>query len=111
MRRVLVDYARQHRAQKRGADAVILSLAEADGLAQSPEMALIDVIVLDEALKRLSAAHPRPGRVVELRFFGGLTEDEIAEALAVNKATVVRDWRFAKAWLHRELNGGNSDDR
>jgi DNA-directed RNA polymerase specialized sigma24 family protein len=89
----------------------MLSLAEADAPGQSPEMELIDVIALDEALTRLSAGHPRPCRVVEMRFFGGLTEDEIAEAMAVNKATVVRDWRFAKAWLHREMNGGNGDDR
>jgi RNA polymerase sigma factor (TIGR02999 family) len=111
MRQSLVGYARRRRSQKRGADAVMLSLAEADAPGQSPEMELIDVIALDEALTRLSAGHPRPCRVVEMRFFGGLTEDEIAEAMAVNKATVVRDWRFAKAWLHREMNGGNGDDR
>lgn len=111
MRRTLVEYARKHQAQKRGGGAVVISLTELDWLAQTPEMELIDVIALDEALIRLSAEHPRPGRVVEMRFFGGLTEEEIAEALAINKATVVRDWRFAKAWLYRELTRRNDDDR
>ncbi len=111
MRRVLLEYARHHHAQKRGGDAVLLSLAELDGLAQSPGMEVIDILVVDEALTRLAAAHARPSRVVEMRFFGGLTEDEIAEAMAINKATVVRDWRFAKAWLYRELKGGNADAR
>ncbi|MCG3161298.1 MAG: hypothetical protein JMDDDDMK_02449 [Acidobacteria bacterium] len=111
MRRTLVEYARKHQAQKRGGGAVVISLTELDWLAQTPEMELIDVIALDEALIRLSAEHPRPGRVVEMRFFGGLTEEEIAEALAINKTTVVRDWRFAKAWLYRELTRRNDDDR
>lgn len=111
MRRTLVEYARKHQAQKRGGGAVVISLTELDWLPQTPEMELIDVIALDEALIRLSAEHPRPGRVVEMRFFGGLTEEEIAEALAINKATVVRDWRFAKAWLYRELTRRNDDDR
>ncbi len=110
MRRVLVEYARQHQSQKRGGDAVLLSLTDVDELAQSSMTDSINVILVDEVLMRLSAQHQRASRVVEMRFFGGLTEDEIAEALAVNKATVVRDWRFAKAWLYRELNGG-SDDR
>lgn len=111
MRRTLVEYARKHQAQKRGGGAVVISLTELDWLPQTPEMELIDVIALDGALTRLSTEHPRQGRVVEMRFFGGLTEDEIAEALAINKATVVRDWRFAKAWLYRELNRRNDDDR
>ena len=116
MRRVLVEYARRHHAQKRGANFVILSLAEPGVMAlasekEPPAVDLIDVIALDEALTRLSAAHPRPGRVVEMRYFGGLTEEEIAEVMSVNKTTVTRAWRFAKAWLYRELNGGNGDDR
>ena len=111
MRWVLIEYARQHRAGKRGGGAARLSLIELDGLAQTPLMDPVDVIALDEALMRLSVKHACPGRVVEMRFFGGLTEEEIAEALAINKATVVRDWRFAKAWLYRQLNGKPSPDR
>jgi DNA-directed RNA polymerase specialized sigma24 family protein len=88
-----------------------LSLIELDDLSQTPQVDPVDVIALDEALTRLSAKHARPGRVVEMRFFGGLTEEEIAEALAINKATVVRDWRFAKAWLYRQLNGERPNDR
>ncbi|HKQ75355.1 MAG TPA: sigma-70 family RNA polymerase sigma factor [Blastocatellia bacterium] len=105
MRQVLIEYSRQHRAGKRGGGAR-MSLIELDGLAQPPEMALVDVLALDEALTRLSAKHWRPGRVVEMRFFGGLTEEEIAEALSINRATVGRDWRFARAWLYRELEQG-----
>jgi RNA polymerase sigma factor (TIGR02999 family) len=111
MRRVLIEYARRHRAGKRGGGAARLPFIELDGLAQTPGMDPVDVIALDEALIRLSAKHSRPGRVVEMRFFGGLTEEEIAEALAINKATVVRDWRFAKAWLYRELSGEDANDR
>jgi RNA polymerase sigma factor (TIGR02999 family) len=111
MRRVLIEYARRHRASKRGGGGARLSLIELDGLSQTPGMAPVDVIALDEALTRLSAKHSRPGRVVEMRFFGGLTEEEIAEALAINRATVVRDWRFAKAWLYRELIGEDANDR
>jgi RNA polymerase sigma-70 factor, ECF subfamily len=111
MRRVLIEYARQRRAGKRGGGDARLSLIELDGLSQTPEMDPVDVIALDKALTQLSAKHARPGRVVEMRFFGGLTEEEIAEALAINKATVVRDWRFAKAWLYRQLNGKNLNDR
>ena len=111
MRRVLVEYTRQHRAKKRGGGATLMSLTELDDLKQSPQLNLEDVIALDGALTRFSAEHPRPSRVVEMRFFGGLTEDEIAEALAVNKATVVRDWKLAKAWLYRDLSRGNANGR
>ncbi len=111
MRRVLLEYARQHRAGKRGGGGARLSLIELDDLAQTPQMEPVDVIALDEALTKLSAEHSRPGQVVEMRFFGGLTEEEIAEALAINKATVARDWRFAKAWLYRELRGKDANDR
>ena len=100
MRRILVDYARRFRAAKRGGDAqrVDLDLAEVS-LDQRSEM-LID---LDEALGRLAELNPRLSQVVEYRFFGGMTEEETAEALGVTDRTVRRDWIKAKAWLSREL--------
>jgi RNA polymerase sigma factor (TIGR02999 family) len=100
MRRVLVDYARPHRAAKRNGtlaqvpldDAVLVVEERADSL-----------LALDEALTRLARLDARQGRVVECRFFGGLTEDETAEVLAVTARTVRRDWIKAKGWLHQEL--------
>jgi len=106
MRRVLVEYARHRNTRKGPGGATIVSLGELEDLAQAPTGNPVDVMALDEALTRLSADHPRPGRVVEMRFFGGLTENEIAEALTIDKATVVRDWKLAKAWLYRELEQG-----
>jgi RNA polymerase sigma factor (TIGR02999 family) len=103
MRRVLVEYARRRNAKKGPGAAAMVTLDQLDGLAQSPLRDPIDVIVIDEALTRLSTEYPRHSLIVEMRFFGGLTEEEIAEALAVNKTTVVRDWKLAKAWLYREL--------
>ena len=102
MRRVLVDLARSRGADKRGADAVRVTFDEAaiDGVAPD-----LDVIRLDDALKALAALDDRKGRVVELRFFGGLTADETAVALQVSSKTVLRDWEFARAWLQRELTG------
>ena len=100
MRRILVDYARRFRAAKRGGDAqrVDLDLAEVS-LDERSEM----VINLDEALGRLAELNPRLSQVVEYRFFGGMTEEETAEALGVTDRTVRRDWIKAKAWLSREL--------
>ena len=100
MRRILVDYARTHRTAKRGGTQQKVSLDEALALtsAQSDE-----VLALNEALLRLARFDPRQSRVVELRFFGGLTEDETAEVLGVASRTVNRDWRMARAWLHGEL--------
>ena len=102
MRRILVDYARRFRAAKRGGDAqrVDLDLAEVS-LEERSEM----VINLDEALGRLAELNPRLSQVVEYRFFGGMTEEETAEALGVTDRTVRRDWIKAKAWLSRELQG------
>jgi RNA polymerase sigma factor (TIGR02999 family) len=100
MRRVLLDHARRHRAGKRGGGNRVTLVDElAPGAA--PE---IDVLALDEALTRLEAAEARAAKVVELRYFGGLGIEETAEALGVSPMTVKRDWRFARAWLFRQLS-------
>jgi RNA polymerase sigma factor (TIGR02999 family) len=99
MRRILVEWARSRQALKRGGAAVPLELVEslvADGPGQ-------DLVALDDALKDLSALDARKGKVVELRFFGGLSVEETAEALKISCETVMRDWKFAKSWLRREL--------
>lgn len=100
MRRVLVDHARRRDRVKRGGEAIQVSLVEAAHVA-TPERA--DVLALDEALERLAEVDPRKSRIVEMRFFGGLSLEEAAEALGVSVATVRRDWTLARAWLFREL--------
>jgi len=100
MRRILVDAARSRRKLKRGGDAIHVSLDEALSVSNEPAAA---VIALDEALTALAAFDVRKSKVVELRFFGGLSVDETAEVLNVSVMTVMRDWSFAKAWLLREL--------
>jgi RNA polymerase sigma factor (TIGR02999 family) len=102
MRRLLVDHARAHRAVKRGAGLKV-PLDDVDAAAGAPG---IDVLALDAALDRLAAIDQRQSRLVELRFFGGLTGDEIAAVIGVAPITVKRDWALAKAWLSRELRGG-----
>ena len=102
MRRVLVDLARSRAADKRGGGAVRVTLDEAAIGGVAPDA---DVIRLDDALQALAALDDRKSRVVELRFFGGLTVDETAVALQVSSKTVLRDWEFARAWLQRELTG------
>jgi len=105
MRRVLVDYARQRGRDKRGAGISVTTLDE-DVVA--PETA-VDVVALDEALERLGVVDPQQSRVVELRFFAGLSVKETAEALGISPATVKRDWATAKLWLYTELkNGGDA---
>jgi RNA polymerase sigma-70 factor, ECF subfamily len=101
MRRILVDYARQRKAQKRegGRQRVELS----DTLAISEDR-LDEILLIDAALTRLAEWDPRQSKVIELRFFSGLTEDETAEILGVSLRTVKRDWRMARAWLHGEIN-------
>jgi len=99
MRRVLVDLARARRAEKRGGDAVRVSLDEAIPAGTREA----DVIRLDEALDALTQLDPRKGRVIELRFFGGLSAEETAAVLEVSAKTVIRDWTFARAWLQREM--------
>lgn len=107
MRRILVDFARSRQYAKRGGDAHHVSLAEA---AVVPAERGEDFIALDDALKKLAAIDARKGRIVELRFFGGLSVEETAEVLKVSSRTVMRDWSLAQAWLYRELSGGKSDD-
>ena len=107
MRRVLVELARSRRADKRGGDAVRVTFDDAAMGGRTPDA---DVIRLDDALKALAALDDRKSRVVELRFFGGLTADETAVALQVSSKTVLRDWEFARAWLQRELTGEAGHD-
>lgn len=102
MRRVLIDHARGHRRDKRGG-GLKLALVDTDGVAEAEGE---DLVALDEALNRLARKHPQKSRVVELRFFGGLSIQETARVLQVSDSTVERDWKFARAWLARELNRG-----
>ncbi len=101
MRHILVDWARSRHALKRGGDLSALDLNEAIAAAKQPES---DLVAIDDALKSLEAVDPRKGRVVEMRFFGGLSVKETAEILKVSPETVQRDWKFAKSWLRRELS-------
>jgi len=106
MRRVLTDFARSRNCFKRGAGAVQVSFDE--GLVLTPEKDA-DILALDEALTQFAVLYPRQSQVVELRFFGGLDAEETAEALKISAVTVKRDWRFAKAWLLRAINGDASN--
>jgi RNA polymerase sigma factor (TIGR02999 family) len=101
MRQIVVDYARRQRAHKRGGGATVLSLDDSLPAAWTPS---VDVLALDQALDELSAIDSRQCRVVELRFFAGLTIDEAATALEISPATVEREWALAKAWLFRQLS-------
>ena len=101
MRQILINHAHSHRAAKRGGTAFKLSLDEAAGLSQTRED--VDLVALDEALSRLAVLDPQQARIVELRFFGGLTIEETAEVLRISPATVKREWTTAKAWLHCAL--------
>jgi RNA polymerase sigma factor (TIGR02999 family) len=100
MRHILIDHARTHARDKRGGGAAHVSLDEA---AMSVEEQAADFIALDEALRALEALDPQKGRIIELRYFGGLSVEEVAEILKISPATVGREWRRAKAWLYREL--------
>jgi RNA polymerase sigma factor (TIGR02999 family) len=100
MRRILVDYARRRQYQKRGAGALQVTLSEAESLG---DQRAPDLVALDEALRSLAEIDPRRSRVVELKFFGGLSIEETAEVLKVSPTTVERDWTIAKAWLHKSL--------
>jgi RNA polymerase sigma factor (TIGR02999 family) len=102
MRRILVDSARSRGYQKRGAGATVFSLDEALVAAGGPPP---DILALDDALTALAALDPRKSQVVEMRFFAGLSIEETAEALQVSRDTVKRDWKMAKLWLLRELDG------
>jgi RNA polymerase sigma factor (TIGR02999 family) len=102
MRRILIDHARRYNYAKRGAGAQKISLDETAVAARDRATELLS---LDEALHRLAEIDPRRSRVVELRFFGGLDNDEIAAVLKISPNTVTRDWNLARAWLYQELSG------
>ncbi|MGH9836355.1 MAG: ECF-type sigma factor [Blastocatellia bacterium] len=104
MRRLLIDHARTAGAAKRDGRERVASLEEADFL---PLTRNPDLIELEEALQGLEKLHPRVGRVVELRFFAGMTEEEAAKALGVSATTVKREWKFARAWLYDQIRGVN----
>jgi RNA polymerase sigma factor (TIGR02999 family) len=100
MRRILVDFARSKQYKKRGAGVTRVTFSEELPVASGrPD----ELVAIDDALKTLDQLDPRKGRVVELRFFGGLSVEETAEVLAISPATVLRDWKLAKAWLSREI--------
>ena len=101
MRRILVDHARAHHAERRGGDVRPVSLDETAVISAKPSKALL---LLDDALGQLATFDERKSRIVELRFFGGLSNQEIADALGVSIKTVEREMRLARAWLHREMN-------
>ena len=103
MRRILIDEARARRAERRGGDNLTVALDEALGVERVEDL---DLIALDLALDALAKFNRRQSQVVELRYFGGLSVEETAEVLKVSADTVMRDWRFAKAWLKRELVRG-----
>jgi len=102
MRRILVDHARERLARKRGGGATPVSLSLIEAPSGQPD---VDLIALEQALERLAGTDPRKGRVVELKFYGGLTIEEIAEVLGISEATVEREWSFARAWLYRAMEG------
>jgi len=102
MRRILVDHARDRARDKRGGGLVFTAIDD-EHIGPGPN---IDAIALDEALERLAAIDPQQSRIVELRFFGGLTVEETADALDISPATVKREWTWAKAWLYQQLGGG-----
>jgi RNA polymerase sigma factor (TIGR02999 family) len=103
MRRVLLDHARARGAVKRGGGAVQVSLGDADRFAAESTLDAVDVIALDDALNRLEVLDPEKARLVDLRYFAGLSIPEAAEALGVSTATVGREWAIARMWLRREL--------
>lgn len=101
MRNILVDHARNRRASKRGGGRFKVSLAGVEGLSSQPD---IDMVILDDALNRLAALKPEHSRIVELRFFGGLTIEETANVMGLSHATIERSWTFARAWLRRQIS-------
>jgi RNA polymerase sigma factor (TIGR02999 family) len=103
MRRVLVDYARAQHAEKRGGSTVLVSLREA--AQESRDSRVVDIVAIDDALLRLAVRDPEQVRIIELRFFAGLSVEETAGVLGRSPRTVKREWRLAKAWLYRELQG------
>jgi RNA polymerase sigma factor (TIGR02999 family) len=106
MRRILLDYARKHRAERRGGGGQKVLLEDTMAIA---EQTPLDMIGLDTALTQLSKLDPEQGKLVELRFFGGLSVEETADVMGVSPATIKRSWSSARAFLHREMTGGDSD--
>jgi RNA polymerase sigma-70 factor, ECF subfamily len=106
MRRILIDYARQHKADKRGGEFQKLALDENIDKAQEQSA---ELVALDDALETLAKIDPVKARIVELRYFGGLTVEETAEVMGISTITVKRHWRMAKAWLYGQLS--NTDDQ
>jgi RNA polymerase sigma factor (TIGR02999 family) len=106
-RRILIDHARARHAQRRGGKESKVPL---DGIEIGVPCAYEDLLIIDEALARLDQAFPRAARVTELRFFGGLQEDEVAAELKVSEITVKRDWKFARAWLASHLAARHSEE-
>jgi len=104
MRRILVDHARGQQRVKRPNAALRVTFDETLGLTQPPDW---DLLVLDEALSELTALDAQQGHIVELRYFGGLTEQEVAEALSISRSTVTREWQTARAWLYRRMTKGH----
>ena len=102
MRNLLVNYSIANKTEKRGGDTIKLSLDEVAGLAEKP---VFEVLELNEALNRLEAMNERQSRIVELRFFTGLSNEELAEVLGISLTTLKREWRLIRAWLHSELRG------
>jgi RNA polymerase sigma factor (TIGR02999 family) len=105
MRRILVDNARREQRARRGAGTPALSLDDLPPVPSAPGLDAVDALALDTALKKLEALDPPQARIVELRFFGGLTVEETAEVVHASPATVKREWAIAKGWLYRELTG------
>jgi RNA polymerase sigma factor (TIGR02999 family) len=108
MRRLLVERARARRAAKRGGGEVLVTLDEMTLVGRSSGPPAIDLVALDRALASLARLDPEQARIVELRFFGGLSVEETAEALSISPATVKRHWTIARAWLLRELEGADA---
>ena len=106
MRRILIDHARAHRADKRGGRDVKVPLEDAPAMAVEDPEYLLDI---DQALERLAVLDPRQAKVVELRFFGGLSVGEIAEIIGVGPRTIDRDWRIARGWLRRQIDPTAAD--
>jgi len=106
MRRILVDHARRQLREKHGGRRVHVELNDANLQPDETRIDALDALALDRALQRLEQLDPDQGRIVEMRFFGGLTIDETAAALGTSPATVKREWAMAKGWLYRELKGG-----
>ena len=107
MRRVLVDHARTRDAEKRGGSATHITLSDVAAAGEQP--GIVDVLAVDDALQRLAQHDPEQVRIVELRFFAGLSVEETAHVLQRSPRTIKREWRLAKAWLHRELRAHAAD--